>query len=161
MIKRILLWLWKNLPMTSGMRFLAMWILNQKFLLGVVGVVVDEAGRVLLLNHVYREEYPWGLPSGWVRRNEQPQAAIVREIWEEAGLEVEVLSVLDVRISTRVPRIDLTLLCRPVGSTEAIRANDAEISDAGFFAEDDMPQVLFDPQPELIRKALAEIQRWR
>lgn len=145
--------------MTRGMRFLAMWLLNQKFLLGIVGVVVDESGRVMLLNHVYRKEVPWGLPSGWVRGGEQPQAAIIREIREETGLDVEVLSVLDVRTSKTVPRIDLTFLCRPIGPIDVIRANDAEISEVGFFAKDHIPHELIDPQPELISKAVGEMRR--
>jgi len=109
-LKRFLLWLWRVLPMTRGTRFAALWRLN----LGVIGVVVDDAGRVLLLKHSYRNEFPWGLPAGWARRGEQPEETIVRELQEEVGLRVRVVSVLDARIDRTLPRTDLPLLCRPV-----------------------------------------------
>jgi len=153
-MKRFLLWLWKVLPMTPRMRFVAMWLMNQKFLLGVAGVVVDADGRVLLLDHSYRPTEPWGLPSGWVKgQGEQPQEALVREIREECGLEVAVLSVLHVRIDPVVPRIDLTMLCRPVGRTDGLAPRDAEIAAAGFFKPDEFPEGLQQVHRDLIRLA--------
>jgi len=160
-LKRFLLWLWRVLPMTRGMRFAALWRLNQKFLLGVIGVVVDDAGRVLLLKHSYRNEFPWGLPAGWARRGEQPEETIVRELREEVGLRVRVVSVLDARIDRTLPRTDLTLLCRPVdhpaGSAGQLRPRDTEILEAGFYRLGEFPGVLIDAQEEVLRRGLAAL----
>jgi ADP-ribose pyrophosphatase YjhB (NUDIX family) len=57
---------------------------------GAVGAVFNEAGQVLLLEHVFRPHYPWGLPGGWVEQGEHPADAVQREIEEELELRVEV-----------------------------------------------------------------------
>ncbi len=45
--------------------------------------------KILLLKHTYRDKYPWGIPSGWLKRGEQPMEALQREIKEETGMVVE------------------------------------------------------------------------
>jgi ADP-ribose pyrophosphatase YjhB (NUDIX family) len=156
-MKRFLLWLWKVLPMNRGMQFRALSVLNPRFLLGVNGVVVDDLGRVLLLKHTYRNTYPWGLPSGWARRGEQPEETLIREIREEVGLAVRVVSVLDARVDKAYPRLDLTFLCRPAGPVGEVRPRDSEIERAGFFRRGEFPDELSRPQPELIDRGLAEL----
>jgi 8-oxo-dGTP pyrophosphatase MutT (NUDIX family) len=67
-----------------------------RFTAGVVGVLVDDAGRVLLVEHVFHAKSPWGLPGGWVGRNEVPATALEREFLEETGLVVKTLYPLQV-----------------------------------------------------------------
>jgi 8-oxo-dGTP pyrophosphatase MutT (NUDIX family) len=52
----------------------------------------DQAGRVLLVDPVYRET--WDLPGGAVEAEESPQAACRREVAEELGLDRPVGRVL-------------------------------------------------------------------
>ena len=52
--------------------------------LGVVGLVLDDQGRVLLVRHSYNPG--WRLPGGGVGRGEPPAAAVLRELQEEVGL---------------------------------------------------------------------------
>lgn len=52
--------------------------------LGVRAVATDAGGRVLLVRHTYLPG--WWLPGGGVDRGETTQAAVVRELREEAGL---------------------------------------------------------------------------
>lgn len=61
---------------------------NPRFLVGVIGVVTDDRGAVLVLRHTYRPSFPWGLPSGWLKRGESVQAALERELHEETGYAV-------------------------------------------------------------------------
>jgi 8-oxo-dGTP diphosphatase len=58
-------------------------------------VVVDETGRVLLVEPTYKPG--WELPGGMVEDGESPRAAAAREAREELGLDVTVgrLLVLD------------------------------------------------------------------
>jgi hypothetical protein len=51
--------------------------------LGVRAVAVDGDGRVLLVRHTYLAG--WWLPGGGVDKGETTQAAVVRELREEAG----------------------------------------------------------------------------
>jgi 8-oxo-dGTP pyrophosphatase MutT (NUDIX family) len=49
-------------------------------------LIRDEAGRVLLVNPTYKEN--WDLPGGMAESNEPPRAAGTRELAEELGLAV-------------------------------------------------------------------------
>jgi ADP-ribose pyrophosphatase YjhB (NUDIX family) len=88
-MKSFLLKIWKALPNSEILRGSLVWLITQKFLVGVVGVVLNDVGQILLVKHTYREKYPWGLPSGWLKRGEQPMEALKREIKEETGYVAE------------------------------------------------------------------------
>lgn len=62
-----------------------------RFTAGVVGVLLNNADEVLVVEHVFHSKRPWGLPGGWVNRNELLTAAIEREFIEETGLAVKTL----------------------------------------------------------------------
>jgi 8-oxo-dGTP pyrophosphatase MutT (NUDIX family) len=67
--------------------------LGHDFLLmpAVGGILRDEDGRVLLVQHV---EGRWQLPGGAVDPDEHPEEAIRREVLEEAGIVVEPVGLL-------------------------------------------------------------------
>lgn len=93
----------------------SVWRLRQaKYSAGVVGVVFNEAGEVLLVEHVFHPYNPWGLPGGWVDNREDPARTIEREMLEELQLTVEVGPVLLVKVDYG-NHIDLSYLCRPRG----------------------------------------------
>ena len=61
---------------------------------GTLGVVYNDAGQILFVEHVFRPYFPWGLPGGWINRGERPVDALKREIKEELGLQVNVKRLL-------------------------------------------------------------------
>jgi ADP-ribose pyrophosphatase YjhB (NUDIX family) len=102
-------------------------------LLGVSAVVVDEAGRVLL---VRRGTEPlrgqWSLPGGLVELGERLLDAVVREVAEETGLAVEPLELIELvdRIHQEGERVRYhyviaDYLCRVVGGS-LLAASDAD-----------------------------------
>ncbi|MCQ3928952.1 MAG: hypothetical protein DPW16_00710 [Chloroflexi bacterium] len=62
-----------------------------RFTAGAVGVLLNNVDEVLLVEHVFHSKIPWGLPGGWVNRNELLTAAVEREFFEETGLKVKTL----------------------------------------------------------------------
>jgi ADP-ribose pyrophosphatase YjhB (NUDIX family) len=84
---------------------------------GAVGVVFDRDGRVLLVEHAFRTDFPWGLPGGWVESGEEPSATVARELREELGLEIVVGELVEcsvigrVRTSTHPVHLGLAYAC--------------------------------------------------
>ncbi len=58
------------------------------------GLIRDEQGRVLLCELTYKKE--WDLPGGVVEVGEAPAVGLVRELYEELGITVEVRGLLTV-----------------------------------------------------------------
>jgi 8-oxo-dGTP pyrophosphatase MutT (NUDIX family) len=75
--------------LSLGMRLFA-----PKNYVGAVGVIFNDDGLVLLVEHVFRADFSWGLPGGWVNQGENPALAVQREIAEELNLAVEVRRIL-------------------------------------------------------------------
>ena len=90
----MLLWLWKVLPLPRRARRAYLELTHPRFLLGVMALIRDERGRVLILEHTYRRKYPWGLPGGYLQAREEPAEGLARELAEEIGLHVEVEKLL-------------------------------------------------------------------
>ncbi len=83
MLKKILGTIWKNL--TPYLRLKIVRATQHKFTVSVAAVIINENEEILLLNHVLRPSSGWGIPGGFVKRGEQPEAAIEREIREETS----------------------------------------------------------------------------
>jgi len=70
---------------------------------GAVGVVFNDAGEVLLVEHVFRPNYNWGLPGGWVERGENPADTVRREFKEELGTTLHIKQLLLCDVQGREP----------------------------------------------------------
>lgn len=92
--RRVLLRVWRDVPFPGWMRHLFLRVLNPSFMVGAMALIQDDEGRVLVVEHTYRREVPWGLPGGWLKHAESPEAGLVREVREETGLQVRVEALL-------------------------------------------------------------------
>jgi 8-oxo-dGTP diphosphatase len=114
-------------------------------LVTVDGVVVED-GAVLLIR---RRNPPfvgkYALPGGFVDVGETVEAAVVREVREETGLDTTIECLLGVYSDpARDPRghtVSVTFLLRRLGGTLA-GGDDAD--DARFFPLDALPELAFD-----------------
>ena len=79
-------------------------------------MIFDDQGRILLLEHVFRPDSGWGIPGGFLGRNEQPEEGLRRELREEIGIEVEDVSFLFVRTLKRPGQVEIYFRARAIGT---------------------------------------------
>lgn len=87
----------------------------------------------------------WALPGGWADIGYSPSEVAVKEVKEEAGIDViplKLLAVLDKKCHTHPPSpvyvYKLFILCREAGGD--IKPG-TETTEVGFFAEHDLPEL--------------------
>jgi 8-oxo-dGTP pyrophosphatase MutT (NUDIX family) len=119
------------------------WFVARTRSVGVLALVVDDAGRVLLVEHTYRRG--WYLPGGGVRRKEAPEDALRRELREEVGVE-----------PTEPPRLHGVYANFAEGKSDYIvvfaverwtrkPARSLEIEDSRFYAPEELPEDVSGP----------------
>lgn len=136
MMKRLLP-IWRTLPM--WIHVLVMRIYRAKFRASVAALIFDEQARILLFKHTYRK-FEWGIPAGGLEYNEQPANAIVREFFEETGMQIQVEKLLLAESSKEDRNISLIYLCKIVSGTFK---ESSEISEMKYFNVNNLPLMLF------------------
>jgi len=127
--------------------------------------VVLDSGKVVLIRRA-REPLKghWSLPGGAVELGEPLDAAIVREVREETGLDVEVGPVVEVLDRVRVAEdgriqfhyVLVDFLCRPVpgsAGTDLVPGTDAEAAH-WVSVESVAEYAVAEPTVRVIRKAV-------
>ena len=148
-LKTLLSKLWKASP--RGLRWRAVALLNDRFVVGVTGIVWNARGELLLAHHIYRDAIAWGPPGGVIRRGESLEQALHREIWEETGLSVRVGPLVQVTLDPRWPNLTCHFICTVEGTPQP-RVN-GELFEAGFYALDALPGVISPDQWAIIEYA--------
>jgi 8-oxo-dGTP diphosphatase len=135
---------------------------------GVGGVVIED-GRALLIR---RGSEPllgqWSIPGGMLELGESLQTGVARELWEETGLEVRVLDLIEVfdriyvkegedsAVPSPRPRYHYVIvdyLCERV-SGEARASSD--VTDVAFAREDELERYhLTETATRVLRRAFA------
>jgi 8-oxo-dGTP diphosphatase len=147
MLIRIVGKIWKVIP-----RQMRTWLTRRfqtSFTVSAAGIITNERGEVLLLDHVLRPVSGWGLPGGFLERGEQPEKALRREIREETGLNLTDVSIYRVRTLRR--HIEIIFMAKGVGEPRVLSR---EIKEAGWFEVEEMPGEMSLDQQFVIRRAL-------
>jgi ADP-ribose pyrophosphatase YjhB (NUDIX family) len=141
-IHRWLLLLFRRLP--GRLRRTVVRVVAPTFSVGAVCVIERADGRVLLIRQSYRRH--WGLPGGLLQRHEHPSDAARREIFEEVGLEVKLVSEPAVVIDATPRRIDIVYRARPErdGEADDVRPSSVEIVEAKWFAPTELPDLQWE-----------------
>lgn len=144
--------LWRMLGNRWRWRLLS--LIHARFMVSVVGIVLDDRRNVLLLRHRFWREQAWGLPSGYIRRRERLEDALAREVAEETGYVIGDIRLL--RVESGFPLwVEAWYRASLTGGT--LRLDRREILDARFFAPDDVPDAL----PAVYRALIAAAQTGR
>ena len=121
------------------------------YVVGVVGVIRDSSGAVLLLRE--RHHDGWAVPGGLVARGEWTADALVRELGEEIGLRLEADDLGDaaVYVDPHARRVDVIYtIDAPPGMQPDAR--EPEVLEAVWFAVGELPE-LFEPTVAVLRVA--------
>jgi 8-oxo-dGTP diphosphatase len=146
--KRVLLRVWRDVPFPNWMRRIFLRVLNPSFMVGAMALIQDAQGRMLVVEHTYRRDVPWGLPGGWLKHAESPERGLTREVLEETGLHVRVDALLAADFWGRY-QLDLLYRCSVLSGT--YKPSD-ETGDHRWVAPRDLPRLLPN-QWALLRKA--------
>jgi ADP-ribose pyrophosphatase YjhB (NUDIX family) len=89
---------------------------------------VDEAGRVLIVQPVYKES--WDIPGGYVEPGESPRQACIREVREELGITPPIGRLLVVDWAPSDGEGDKILFVFAGGRLDAATAQQITLDDA-------------------------------
>lgn len=126
--------------------------LQDQFLVGVTGIILNEKKEILLFKHTYRS-HAWSLPGGYLKAGEHPREGLEREIKEESGLVVSVEENLKIRTDRDTARLDICYVGVLIGG-DFIATK--EVSEYGFFPMDKLP-LLRQNQVFLIDEVLGKL----
>ncbi len=153
MLKALLAKMWRGSP--ARVRRLGVWLTQARFTVTAGAVVLDEGGRVLLLQHTFRRGSGWGIPGGFLAKGEQPEEALRRELREETGMELETARIAFVRTLKRPQQVEIIYRCRVRDADKGFRQN-LEIKNLAWFARHELPEVTPD-QRRIIERAFEVI----
>ncbi|HXQ13182.1 MAG TPA: NUDIX domain-containing protein [Caulobacteraceae bacterium] len=123
--------------------------------LGVRGLVLNQAGEVLLVEHTYMPG--WYLPGGGVERGETTEHAVIRELQEEAGVRVIGRpQLVTVHANHRIFRGDHVLLYRVDHWAPCAASQQGEIKAVAWFAPDQLPHDISPGSRRRIVEALGD-----
>ena len=131
---------------------LAVRLLVPRQRIGVAIVGFETNGRILMLHHVFHPSAPWGLPGGWLDRDESPTDCAHRELKEETGLSVELGPIVYVSREEIPHHIGIVFLGRIQPGTITLSS---EIIDKGWYSHDALPEPLQPFVREAIRAAVS------
>ena len=101
-----------------------------------------DGGQVLFVRHTYGNRGSWEIPGGGLRRGEDPEAAVRREMAEELGVELRDLrKVEELEVTGQHKRTLLHCFTAGTGGAE-VRLAAAEIAEARWAPADAPPQPL-------------------
>ena len=153
MWKKLLGTLWRGAP--KRVRRWGVWLAEPRFMVTVGAIVLDETGRVLLLQHEFRTGSGWGIPGGFLERGEQPLEALRRELREEIGVELGAAKLVHVRTLKRPQQVEIHFRCRLREGSARAQPQSIEINRVGWFDVGALPPELSSDQRRIIADALA------
>lgn len=140
---------WRQLP--AVVRRTIIHRLSDRFPVGVVGLIHDDAKRVLVLEHRFRHPWRWGLPGGFMLYGETFEDALRRELTEEIQLSIEGVEPLpfDTELIVTGRYLSITLVARAIPGELVFSG---EITGGAFFGPGELPAETYPHQASVIER---------
>ncbi len=122
---------------------------------GVFAAIFDEDRRILCVRRAYAP-YNWTLPGGRVEENESPIEALIREVAEETGCDVDSGELVGVYAAPF--KDDLVLFFECILRSRDEWRPDAEIAEVSFVPADGLPDDLTPRTKARIADAFAGVR---
>jgi ADP-ribose pyrophosphatase YjhB (NUDIX family) len=109
--------------------------MKQTFTIGAFGLIKDEQNRILL--QLRNDLKVRGLPWWAVENAESPREAVIREVKEETGFDVEMIRLFGIYVKPEENDVWIWFECKIIGGKKTLSE---ESDDIQFFALDEIPE---------------------
>lgn len=120
--------------------------------LGAAAVILDEAGKVLLVKHAYGR-LNWELPGGHAEQGESIVATVIREVTEETGLTVVAESLGGIYFDDQLDLHFFVFRCTRTSDAAPV-PHSPEIAACAFWSPEALPRPMHDLTIRRIQDAL-------
>ena len=151
--RKMVVAVYRALP--QSLSHLVVYWIKPKYVIGVVALVSNDAGRLLVLHHTYGRRYTWRFPGGVKERHEHPYLTVERELREEANIQARAIKVLGVFETPTT--FDVAVLCEAV-DIQPFRRNE-EVDDCRWIDPVQHSEVKLPSEQELMIKMWREMMR--
>jgi len=103
-----------------------------------VKCIIENEGYILLIRNTYGHKQ-WTFPGGHIEKNENPEEAVIREVKEEIGIQIEDLRLLGKFLSTREYKKDNIFCFSAKAKNKELYLGICEILEAKWFTIAELP----------------------
>ena len=113
-------------------------------------VIVVKEGRVLLVQDPRGGKDIWELPGGRMNIDEKPQVAVKRELFEELGVDIEVIKVVHmeqfIQGNENARAFVIVYEATLLNSEKDFEVDDTEVSQVRWFTKEEVQEVQLYPE---------------
>lgn len=139
--------------------------LQKQIKTSVVACIIDVQQRILLTKRSIPPFFgSWVMPGGKIDHGEAIQTALCREVEEEVGITVTIETLIDVYEHLAIGDHNdhyIILYYRATPVTFELQTNPAELSEAVWFAPEQLPELNIPPGTRHILSLIYPEQPWR
>lgn len=135
-VKKLMLKIWSSGILPQSVKDMILYFVSKKLIIGVLAVIIDREGRILLFEHTYLGDNAWGIPGG-AAKHEDLREALQRELREESRYRIDVRHSIGVA-QYHKRRVDFLFAC---SIADGQFTPSEEVSDYGYFHLDELPKM--------------------
>ena len=117
-----------------------------------VRIIIKNGNKIALVLHIYANKNLWSLPGGSIKKYEKPEEAIIREVKEELGIEIEPRYLDKIVRNAEYKRDTVYCFIAEVDEND-LSPDNKEISEAKWFELNNLPSNLSPFAKSLLRLA--------